>query len=149
MLSTDLYSLVDNDLILPLDPFVKASANGDAYLKDFCPAFMANAQSNGQTWGIPFHRSAPVMFYTRDLFKAAGIDDTKAPATWADMRDAAKKLTKADGSQWGIEIPSDGFPYWLFQGFAISNGQNLTSDDPTEVFFNAPSTVEGLQYVTD
>ena len=41
----------------------------------------------------------------------------------------AQKLTKRDASgkvtQWGVQIPSSGFPYWLFQALAIENGVNL------------------------
>lgn len=148
-LSTDMYSLIDNDYIVSLDSFIKASPDGDAYIKDFYPAFLTNSQDSGSTWGIPFQRSTPVLYYNKDLFKAAGLDPSAAPKTWADMLADAHKLTKSEGSQWGIEIPSDGFPYWLFQGFAIGNGQNLVGDDPDKVFFNTPTTVEGLQYFVD
>ncbi len=152
LLSTDLYPLVDADAVIPLDDFIKQSG-GDAYLKDFHPAFMLNSQSQGKTYGIPFQRSTPVLYYNKDLFKEAGLDPEKPPKTWQEMADYAVKLTKKDASgnvtQWGLEIPSDGFPYWLFQAFAISNGQNVVSDDPSKVFFNTPTTVEGLQYVLD
>ena len=149
LLSTDLYSLIDNDYIVPLDDYIKASPDGDKLLADFFPAFMRNSQAYDKTWGMPFQRSTPVLYYNKDLFKAAGLDPEVAPKTWQDMAAAAKKLTKSDGSQWGLEIPSDGFPYWLFQGFAISNGQNLVGDAPNKVFFNTPSTVEALQFVVD
>lgn len=148
-LSTDMYSLIDNDYVVPLDDFIKNTKDGDAYLKDFYPAFLANSQTDGQTWGIPFQRSTPVLYYNKDLFKAAGLDPETSPKTWADMLAYAHKLTKSDGSQWGIEIPSDGFPYWLFQGFAISNGQNIVGDAADKVYFNTPSTVEALQYFVD
>jgi sn-glycerol 3-phosphate transport system substrate-binding protein len=152
LLSTDLYPLVDADAVIPLDDLIKSSG-GDAYLKDFYPAFMSNSQYQGKTYGIPFQRSTPVLYYNKDLFKAAGLDPEKPPKTWQEMADDAAKLTKKDASgnvaQWGLEIPSDGFPYWLFQAFAISNGQNVVGDDPSKVFFNTPTTVEGLQYVLD
>ena len=42
------------------------------------------------------------------------------------MLEYAQKLTKRDASgnvtQWGIQVPSSGFPYWLFQGFTTQNG---------------------------
>ena len=42
------------------------------------------------------------------------------------MVEYAKKLTKHDASgnvtQWGVQIPSSGFPYWLFQGLTTPNG---------------------------
>src|SRR5262249_38125921 len=37
LLSTDLYSLIDNDYIVPLDSFIKGSKEADTYLKDFFP----------------------------------------------------------------------------------------------------------------
>ncbi len=149
LLSTDLYSLIDNDYIVPLDDFIKGSKDGDKLLADFFPAFLANSQAYGKTWGMPFQRSTPVLYYNKDLFKSVGLDPDVPPKTWQDMLAAAKKLTKPDGTQWGIEIPSDGFPYWLFQGFAISNGQNLVGDAANKVYFNTPSTVEALQFVVD
>ncbi len=152
LLSTDLYPLVDADAVIPLDDLIKSSG-GDAYINDFYPAFMSNSQYQGKTYGIPFQRSTPVLYYNKDMFKAAGLDPEKPPKTWQEMADFAGKLTKKDASgnvtQWGLEIPSDGFPYWLFQAFAISNGQNVVGDDPGKVFFNTPTTVEGLQYVLD
>jgi len=45
LLSTDLYSLIDNDYIVPLDPFIKGSNEADTYLKDFFPAFLLNSQT--------------------------------------------------------------------------------------------------------
>ena len=146
MLSTDLYTLTDNNLIVPLDPFVKGMPDGDAYVKDFYPGFMANSTANGTLWAIPFQRSTPVLYYNKDLFKAAGLNPD-GPQTFQDLLDDAKALTKPDGSQWGIEIYSDIAPYWLFQGFAIANGRNLVGDDATTVYFNAPEVVDALTFV--
>lgn len=145
MLSTDLYTLADNDLVVPMETFIKDAKDGDTWLKDFYPAFLANSQANGKTWGIPFQRSTPVLYYNKDIFKEAGLDPEKSPATFKEMADIAQKLTKADGSRWGIKIPSDGFPYWLYQGFAISNGQNVVGDAANKVTFNTPAALEGLK----
>jgi sn-glycerol 3-phosphate transport system substrate-binding protein len=149
LLTTDLYSLIDNDYIIPLNPYVEATENGEKIVNDFFPAFMENSVAYDQLWGMPFQRSTPVLYYNKDAFKEVGLDPEVAPQTWQDMLDAAKQLTKADGSRWGLEIPSDGFPYWLFQGFAISNGQNLVGEEANKVYFNTPSTVEALQFFID
>jgi sn-glycerol 3-phosphate transport system substrate-binding protein len=143
-LTTDMYSLIDNDYIIPLDDFIKAMPDGEAYLKDFFPAFLLNSQAFGQTWGIPFQRSTPVLYYNKTLFKENGLDPEKAPANWQELRDFAAKLTTPE--RWGLLIPSEGFPYWLFQGFAIGNGQNLVGEESNKVYFNTPSTVEALEY---
>lgn len=146
LLSTELFTLLDMDAIEPLDEMIAADG-GDAYLNDFYPAFLENGQTEGKTWAIPFQRSTIVLYYNKEAFKAAGLDPEKAPGTWEELADYAKKLTK-DG-QWGLEIPSTGFLYWMFQTFALQNGDNLMSQDGKKVFFDTPENLEGLQFWRD
>ncbi|MGA8032981.1 MAG: ABC transporter substrate-binding protein [Casimicrobiaceae bacterium] len=152
LLSTDMYTLIDEDAIIPFDELVK-SADDKAWLKSFYPAFMENSQTGGKTWGIPFQRSTIVLYYNKDAFKEAGLDPDHPPATWAEMTADAEKLTRRDASgkvtQWGVEIPSSGFPYWLFQALAIENGANLMNAAGTEVYYDKPEVVGALQYWVD
>ncbi|MBI5030649.1 MAG: ABC transporter substrate-binding protein [Chloroflexi bacterium] len=148
LLSTDLYSLVDSDAVLPLDDYVKA-AGGDSFTSDFFPAYLANSNYQGKIWSLPFQRSIPVLYYNKDLFKAAGLDPNKPPTNYQEMVDAAKKLTKADGSQYGIEISSDGIPYWLFQSFVIGNGTNVVGKTANKVTFDDPAVAQALQDFVD
>ncbi len=146
-LSTDIYSLKDGDYIIPLDDYIKTA--DPAYITDFYDAFMANSKDGGKVYGIPFQRSTPVLYYNKDLFKEVGLNPDQAPKTWTEMVDDAKKLTKPDGSRWGLEIPSDGFPYWLFQGMTLGNGKNLMDDTGTHTFFNDPAVVQALEAWVD
>jgi sn-glycerol 3-phosphate transport system substrate-binding protein len=152
LLSTDMFTLIDEDAIVPFDDLIKTREDRD-WLKSFYPAFMENSQTGGKTWGIPFQRSTIVMFYNKDMFKEAGLDPNKPPATWREMTEYAQKLTKRDGSgkvtQWGVQIPSSGFPYWLFQGLVIENGANLMNQAGTEVYYDKPAVVDALQYWVD
>ncbi len=148
MLSTDLYSLVDSNAIQPLDDYVKA-AGGDSFTSDFYPAFLANSNYQGHIWSLPFQRSTPVLYYNKDMFKAAGLDPSKGPANFQEMVADAQKLTKPDGSTWGLEISSDGIPYWLFQSFVIGNGVNVVGSAANKVTFNSPQTIQALQDFSD
>jgi sn-glycerol 3-phosphate transport system substrate-binding protein len=151
LLSTDMFTLIDEDAIVPFDGFIKTDED-KAWLKSFFPAFMANSQTGGQTWGIPFQRSTIVQYHNKDLFKEAGLDPEKAPATWEELTAAALKLTKRDGAnttQWGVQIPSSGFPYWLFQGFSTQAGAILANTEGTKTDFASPAVVEALQYWID
>jgi sn-glycerol 3-phosphate transport system substrate-binding protein len=147
MLATDTISLIDNDQIVGLNDVLGDKDAVAAYTKDFFPAFLLNAQAYDKLWGAPFQRSTQVLYYNKALFKAAGLDPDKAPETQQELVDYAKKLTKSDGSQWGLEIPSAGFPYWFFQGFAISNGQNIVGDETNKVHFNDEPVVKALDFV--
>lgn len=152
LLSTDMFTLIDEDAIIPIDSFVK-TADDKAWMKSFYKAFMLNSQTGGKTWGIPFQRSTIVMYYNKESFKAAGLDPNKAPTTWAEMADYAKKLTVNDSSgkisQYGIQIPSSGFPYWLFQALAIENDVVMANDTGNAVKFDDPKVIEALQYWVD
>jgi sn-glycerol 3-phosphate transport system substrate-binding protein len=148
MLSTDLYSLVDSNAIQPLDSEI-AAAGGNTYLSDFYPAFLANSRYQGHVWSLPFQRSTPVLFYNKDMFAAAGLDPSKGPANYQEMVADAQKLTKPDGSTWGIEISSDGIPYWLFQSFVIGGGSNVIGTAANQVSFDTPPVVQALQDFVD
>lgn len=152
LLSTDMFTLIDEDAIVPVDEFVKTDAD-KKWLASFFPAFMQNSQTGGKTWGIPFQRSTVVLYWNKELFKEAGLDPEKAPATWAEQIEFAKKLTKRDASgnttQWGMQIPSSGFPYWLFQGLTTQAGAILMNSAGDKTNFDDPAVVEALQYWID
>ena len=152
LLSTDMFTLIDEDAIVPFDELIKTDEDR-AWLKAFYPAFMENSQTGGKTWGIPFQRSTIVLYYNKEAFKEAGLDPNHPPAPWTEMREYAQKLTKRDASgnvsQWGVQIPSSGFPYWLFQALAIENGVNLMNQAGTEVYYDKPQVVDALQYWLD
>ncbi|MEC0230989.1 ABC transporter substrate-binding protein [Paenibacillus alba] len=148
LLSTDLYSLLSMNAIEDLTPrFNKEYFNG------FYDAFMGNTKSGETVWSVPFQRSTIVLYYNKDLFKKAGLNPDKAPANWTEMREAASKLTVKDSagktSQWGIEIPSTGYQYWMLQALSLQTGTNIVSNDGKNVYFNKPEVQEALQYYTD
>ena len=152
LLSTDMYTLIDEEAIVAFDDVAK-SAEDKAWLKSFFPAFMANSQTGGKTWGIPFQRSTIVLYWNKELFKEAGLDPNKAPANWKEMLEYAQKLTKRDASgnttQWGVQVPSSGFPYWLFQGFTTPNGVELMNANGTETYYDKPEVIEALAFWVD
>jgi len=152
LLSTDMFTLIDEDAIVPIDA-VASAAEDKAWLKSFFPAFMLNSQTGGKTWGVPFQRSTVVLYWNKELFKEAGLDPNKPPATWNEMLAYAQKLTKRDASgnatQWGIQVPSSGFPYWLFQGFTTQNGVELMNAAGDTTYFDKPEVIEALQFWVD
>ncbi len=152
LLSTDLFTLIDEDAIVPVDKLA-SSADDKKWLGSFFKGFMDNSQTGGKTWGIPFQRSTIVMYWNKSLFKAAGLNPDKAPASWAEMVDYAHKLTRTDAggnvTQWGIKIPSTGFPYWMFQALATQNDTLLMNTAGTQTYFDKPGAVEALRYWVD
>lgn len=148
LLSTDLYSLISMDAIEDLTPrFSQEFFNG------FYDAFMGNAKSGDTKWSVPFQRSTIVMYYNKEMFAGAGLDAEKPPVNWDELKEYAAKLTvkntSGEVSQWGLEIPSTGYQYWMTQALSLQTGTNIVSNDGKQVYFNKPEVLEALQFYTD
>ncbi|MCD4720132.1 MAG: extracellular solute-binding protein, partial [Desulfobacula sp.] len=128
ILSTEIFTLIDNDAILPFDDLVTTTEEKQ-WLDSFYPALMENSRTGGKTWSIPFQRSTIVMYYNKDAFRKAGLDPEDPPATWEELVETGKKLVTKDAAgkvtQWGLEIPSTGYPYWMFGALCRQNGEVL------------------------
>jgi sn-glycerol 3-phosphate transport system substrate-binding protein len=150
--ATELFTLLDMDAIEALDGFVSKDPD-KAFINDFYHSFLENSQAKGKLWSLPFQRSTIVLYYNKEMFKRAGLDPSKAPRNWVELVDYAKKLTirKPDGGieTWGLEIPSTGFQYWMFQALALQNGRQIMNQDGTHVYFDNPEAVEAMQFWID
>ena len=152
ILSTEIFTLIDNDAILAFDDIVTTSEEKQ-WLDNFYPALMENSRTSGKTWSIPFQRSTIVMYYNKDAFKKAGLDPEKPPATWEELVEMGKKLVTKDASgkvtQWGLEIPSTGYPYWMFGALSKQNSEVLMNDGGTESYFDHPGIIQALDFWKD
>lgn len=152
MLSTEIYTLVDQGAIIPFDDLLQSDEQ-KAWLDGFMPIFMLNSQYQGKTWGIPFQRGTTVFFWNKDAFEKAGLDPEKGPQTWEEVVDFAKKLTVRDSNgnvtQWGMQVPGSLTPYWILQGYVAQNGGKLMNAEGTETYLDSPEVVEALQYWVD
>jgi sn-glycerol 3-phosphate transport system substrate-binding protein len=134
----------------PLDDLV-AAEGGRKFLDRFWPSMLLNAFYNGKTYGIPFQRSTPVMYYNKEAFQEIGLDPEKPPLTWEELAADAQKLTKRDGdrvSRWGLELPLD--PYnWFYYALVYANGGEVLTRDGTRVLWDQPKAIEALQFWYD
>ena len=146
LFSIDLYELLEQDAIISFDEVIETDEERE-WLNGFYAGLMENGQVDGMTYGIPFQRSTIVLYWNKDAFEAAGLDPETPPETWDDMaRMGAAVREASNGDQWGVMIPSTGYPYWMFQAFAFQNGHRLMSEDGTEVYFDDPAAIEALEY---
>jgi sn-glycerol 3-phosphate transport system substrate-binding protein len=151
LFSIDLFELIDQDAIVPFDDILTAADR--PWLESFYPALMENSRYGGKTWGIPFQRSTIVLYWNKDAFKEAALDPSKPPASWADMVEMGKRLTKKDASgnvsRYGVMVPSTGYAYWMFQAFARQNGEVLMNQDGNRTFFDKPAVIDALEFWRD
>lgn len=145
LFSIDLFTLIENDLIEELTPLFD-----DELLDDFYDGFMSNSQIGDDVWSLPFQRSTIVLYYNKDAFEEAGLDPEQPPEDWDELVEYGKELTVDEGkTQWGLEIPSTGYQYWMLQALAMQTEDNIMSHDGKETYFDAPYTKEAMQFYVD
>lgn len=151
LLATDIFTLVEEDAVVPITD-VASSADDQEWLNGFYEGFMKDARLDGKTYGVPFQRSTPVLYYNKDAFKEAGLDPNAPPKTWEEMISVGKKLTKRDDNgnvtQWGTRIPTLGLgAAWIYGGLVISNGSQLSEDNGIDVNIDTPEALSALNFL--
>ncbi|MEV4897220.1 extracellular solute-binding protein [Nonomuraea sp. NPDC055795] len=89
---TDPPAMIKRGQVADLTAELKVLAN-----KDFDPRLLAPSSSGGKVYGLPTEAYAAGLVYNRDLFTKAGLDPDKPPATWDEVRAAAKQISDKTG----------------------------------------------------
>lgn len=144
LLTTDLYTLIDNNLIVPLNDLDDDLAWTE---EQFYAPFLASGEAEGQLWSLPFQRSTIVQYYNKDMFAAAGLDPEAPPTTWEELAAAAGAIQAAGVADFGIEIPSTQFGNWMFQAMAIQSGvENTAGVDGIVDYLDDPGSIEAMEW---
>src|SRR4030095_2411952 len=98
---------------------------------------------DGEQIAVPSDGFSNLLFYRKDLFQAAGLQE---PKTYADIQNAAKQLKK--GKTAGIvaaTAPADSFTSQTFEWVALANGCQLV-DDSGNITLNSPQCQEAFNF---
>lgn len=137
----DVPSLVDSGLLAPATDKID---NPD----DIYPGLREAFTVDGTLYCPAKDFSTLVVFYNKDYFEAAGVDEPTSDWTWDDMYAAAEAITNADiktaegADVTGFSAAADR-NRWLALFWA--NGARLF-DDAGDVAFDSPAAVEALTY---
>lgn len=126
----------------PLDSYIEKE--GDDYKKNFYDTLWNYNSYDGSTYGIPIGFTTHALFYNKDIFAEAGIDEPTNDWTWEDVKAASKTITeKCDGKKgFSFQMKPDPYDYEMYlwsngTAYVDENGQlegNLNSDKAKEVF---------------
>ena len=115
---------------------IKRFGSPDAFVSE---AWLSGVLADGRVYGIPWSIDVRNIYYRRDLFEKAGIDETTAFQDIATLKETWKKLQAS-----GIEIPwvlTTGNTLSTLQYLASwvwDKGGRFISDDGKQPRFNEP-----------
>ena len=129
------------DGLEPLDEYIESEGND---FKENIYSTLWNYNSlDGTTYGMPVGFTTHALYFNKDLFEEAGVEEPTDDWTWEDLKSAAKKIEEKTGQK-GFAFQMKPDPY-DFEMYLWSNGTsycdtegmmagNIDSDNSQEVF---------------
>ncbi len=136
--------MIDTKAITPVQQFIDADQFDISSLE---PNILNYYKFDEKLYSMPFNTSNPILYYNKDAFKAAGLDPEKPPATYAEVAEAAKKLTK-QGQAGGSFAIYGWFMEQLLanQGAELLNNGNGRTSMATASQLNSDAAVKTLDW---
>ena len=133
----------DSGKMIPLNRFMSKEEIEDIY-----EGVRVRFMWKGKLWAIPNATSTTLLYYNADMFKEVGLNPDKPPATWEELVDAGKKLTRdlnGDGKidKWGL-VTHTTTNYFLY-ALIFQNGGKLLSGEG-EPLFTSKEAIEACQF---
>ncbi|MGX1952487.1 ABC transporter substrate-binding protein [Streptomyces anulatus] len=105
---------------------------------------------DGKIYGIPRTNYSMGLLYSKPLFTKAGLDPNKPPATWEEVRAAAKKIAAlGDGTVGFAEYSAQNQGGWHFTASIYSQGGAVVSEDGKKATVDTPEGRAVLQNLKD
>lgn len=127
--------------LVDLEPYFKEDGEKT---EDFIPGLMNYSYYDGKLISLPHGRSTPLFYYNKDMFKVAGLDPEKAPATWDELALYAQKLSS--GGVYGFSVPIDS---WYYLSMVMAAGGDLFNDEENNIGFAGPLGAKPLHFWLD
>ncbi|MDQ0920125.1 ABC-type glycerol-3-phosphate transport system substrate-binding protein [Paenibacillus sp. V4I5] len=136
--------MIDSKAITPVQKYVDADQFDLTQLED---NILNYYKFDGKLYSMPFNTSNPILYYNKDMFKAAGLDPEKPPTTFEEVAKASQTLSK-DGKA-GASFAIYGWfmeQFFAGQGAEYLNNGNGRTAVATESMVNSESGVKTLMW---
>lgn len=135
---------MNNGKLLKLDDYIAKSDKID--MANYMPEITELYTFDGSYYAIPKDYDTIALWYNKTMFDEANLAYPDETWTWDDMYEAAKKLTKADGSQYGfcMNTSNDQDTYY---NMVYAMGGYIVSDDHKKSGYDDANTLKAMDYM--
>ena len=141
--------MYNSGAITPMQEFVKKDNYDLTKLEDTLINYYT---INGTLYSMPFNSSASILLYNKDAFREVGLDPEKAPKSYKELAEAAKKLTKGT-ERYGFAMIMDA--WFIEQLLANENTLYVNEENgragksPTAVAYNGEKIKTIFNWLND
>src|SRR5579883_1282477 len=117
--------------------------------KEIAPATLSVGMYDGKTYAVPAESGIFELFYNKTLFKQAGLDPNKPPATWDQWLADSKKIAALGHGISGTatEVNTGLGASFRLAPFMRQVGGDFTSKDGMKITFNSPGNLKAFTFL--
>lgn len=143
---TDARHVVDINQAADLTPYVKELKRYGTIQQQLRDIYTVD----GKIYGIPRTGYSMGLIYNKKLFEQAGLDPEQPPATWEEVRTAAKKIAGlGDGTVGYADYSAQNQGGWHFTAELYSQGGDVVNADGKKATVDTPEGRAVLQNLHD
>ncbi|MBL1103257.1 sugar ABC transporter substrate-binding protein [Streptomyces sp. 5-8] len=143
---TDARHVVDIDQAADLTPYLAELKSYDTIQKQLRDIYTVD----GKVYGIPRTGYSMGLIYNRGLFRKAGLDPDKPPATWDEVRAAAKRIAAlGNGTVGYADYSAQNQGGWHFTAELYSQGGDVVDADGKKATVDTPESHAVLRNLHD
>lgn len=141
---TEIGSLIDREQVADITPYFTESE----VLGGINDNVVANVQDDaGNIYGVPYQVYTMGLVYNRALFEKAGLDPDAPPATWDEVREAAKAITDRTDAQGFQVMTAENTGGWNLSAMSYAFGGEMEDADGNATYADTGATAEALEFL--
>ncbi len=122
------------------------------YFNSLSPSHVRLGTYQDRVYGLPLSVETSVFAWNKDLYKKAGLDPEKAPATWEEITANAEKIRKVGDDTYGFYFSGGGCGgcmIFTFTPLTWGAGADILSADGKTATLDTPQMRKAVDYYRD
>ena len=118
------------------------------YFNSLSPSHVKLGTYDGKVYGMPLSVETSIFAWNKDLYKKAGLDPEKAPATWEEITANAEKIRALGGDNYGFYFSGGGCGgcmIFTFTPLVWGAGADILSEDSKTATLDTPQMRKAIE----
>jgi multiple sugar transport system substrate-binding protein len=131
---------------------ITSKAKALSFFDKLSPSHVRLSTWENKIYGVPFSAESSILLYNKGLFQKAGLDPSKPPTNWAEIKQDADKIRALGGDTYGFYFSGacGGCNIFTFMPYIWASGGDILNSDGTKATIDTtPQVKDALSFYRD